>query len=94
MIKHAIVGKYWNHEGECGVPMQHVHYGENVVLPVPNELDDLVARSSGALRQLREKSARLEWLIEWVNENASFLNNEWAWWERLQASDNPWELEE
>ena len=34
---------------------------------------------------------RLRWLVEWINEHASFTSDEWPVWERLERSPAPWD---
>jgi len=39
---------------------------------------------------LEAEIRRLRWLIEWINEHASFTNDEWPVWEQLQDHPEPW----
>lgn len=53
--------KYWLCDGTCGVSIGHIHYGQNVVLALGQELtpamkvaDDLLAACKDAYDQLSE----------------------------------------
>lgn len=55
---------------------------------------DVYDRAIAERNALRAEIERLRWLIEWVDENASFSANEWPEWEKRRDHPQPWLLDD
>lgn len=79
--------KYWVDENACGVPGRHVHYGQNVVLPIPEQLGPFVNELRAEVERLQKLGGGL---VRDNSELTRMLNEVRVENERLRAELARW----